>query len=72
MVRVYEIEMLHYTPHHFLHKFSTLKTKSELDDIEYAFSTGAKIAILLHYLSCLWIYIGSEEFIDYEPGYLPW
>ena len=72
MVRVYEIEMLHYTPHHFLHKFSTLKAKSELDDIEYAFSTGAKIAILLHYLSCLWIYIGSEEFIDYEPGYLPW
>ena len=40
--------------------------------IVYAFSTFSKIIILLHYLGCLFIYIGSERFIDFEEGYVPW
>ena len=28
--------------------------------------------VLLHYLACLWIYIGSASFIDFEEGYVPW
>ena len=27
---------------------------------------------MLHYLSCLWIYIGGEAFLDHEPDHLPW
>ncbi len=45
---------------------------SEKQDVVYAFSTITKIFILLHYLSCLWIYIGSEAYLYYEPGFLPW
>ena len=28
--------------------------------------------ILLHYLSFLWIWVGSDFFLNYEEGYLPW
>ena len=28
--------------------------------------------ILLHYLGCLWIFVGSEYFMNYEDGHLPW
>lgn len=32
----------------------------------------SKIVIALHYLSCMWIYIGGEAFLDYEADALPW
>ena len=28
--------------------------------------------MLLHYLAIVFIWIGSEHFTDYEPGYVPW
>ena len=28
--------------------------------------------ILLHYLASLWLFIGSEYFMDFEEGHLPW
>ena len=32
------------------------------------FETLAYIMVLLQYLSCLWIFVGSEYFVDYEEG----
>lgn len=49
-----------------------LRSAAEKDDIEYAISTLCKIVIILHYLSFLWIYVGSETFLDYEDGFVPW
>lgn len=43
--------------------------KSEKEDISYSMSVLSKISILLHYLSCLWIYVGGPAFIDYEEGH---
>ena len=40
--------------------------------ILYACSTFSQIIVLLHYLGCLFIYIGSERYIDYEYGRVPW
>ena len=40
--------------------------------IKFAFSTFTKIIVLLHYLGCAFIYIGSERFVDYEEGSIPW
>ena len=37
-----------------------------------AFQTCCYIVILLHYLGCLWIFIGSEYFLDFEKGATPW
>ena len=28
--------------------------------------------MLLHYLACIWIFIGSDYFTDHEEGYTPW
>ena len=38
----------------------------------YACQTLCRITMLLHYLAIVWIWIGSEDFADYEEGYLPW
>ena len=48
------------------------KSQSEKDDIEYAFSVLSKIFILLHYLCIIWIYVGGDDFLEYEEGYPPW
>ena len=28
--------------------------------------------VLLHYLGCTWIYLGSRSFEGYEAGHVPW
>lgn len=34
--------------------------------------TFCRIMLLLHYLAVAWLFVGSEYFNDYEPGYSPW
>lgn len=72
ILRVNEIYMLHFSLTYVLQACSSQKSKSELKDVEFAFGIISKITILLHYLSCLWIHIGGEDYLDYEPGFLPW
>ena len=40
--------------------------------IVYACSTLCRIALLLHYLAVIWVWVGSASFIGYEDGYEPW
>ena len=40
--------------------------------VVYATQTICKIFLLLHYLAIVWVWIGSEDFLDYEKGYPPW
>jgi len=72
MIRLYEINNLQYTMSQIMRWVFQFKSAAEKDDIEYAFSTLCKIVMILHYLSFLWIYVGSEAFLDYEDGALPW
>lgn len=72
MIRLYEIDMLQYTASQIMRWHFQLRSAAEKDDIEYAFSTLAKIVMILHYSSFLWIYVGSEAFLDYEDDFLPW
>ena len=72
IIRVYEINMLHFCFSKLIRYLKGQKPKSESDDLEYAIVSFCKILILLHFLSCLWIYVGSEAYIDHEPGQLPW
>lgn len=41
-----------------------------------ALSGGLKIfcyiMILIHYLGCLWVFIGSDYFVEFEAGAVPW
>jgi len=71
-IRVYEIEMLHFTGENLYRWLYFTKSKSEKDNIVYAISILTKIMILLHYLAFLWMYIGGPDFLDYEEGRLPW
>ena len=34
--------------------------------------TFTKIIVLIHYLGCACIYVGSERFADYEEDHVPW
>lgn len=72
IVRVYEVDQCHYTVESIMRSIRHKKSQSEKDDVTFAISVIAKIFILLHYLSCVWIYIGGPDFLDYEEGYLPW
>ena len=72
LMRVYEIDMLHFALSKILRRRYPLKSDSEKNDIDYAIGTISKIFVILHCLSCLYIYVGSERFMDYEEGYLPW
>lgn len=40
--------------------------------IVFAFSVFSKIFILVHYLGCIFIYIGGENFANYEKDHVPW
>lgn len=72
LVRIYEIDQLHYTFTHIMYCVKHDKSQSEKNDIEFAFSTICKIFILLHYLCIIWIYIGGAAFLEYEEGHKPW
>ena len=72
IVRIYEVDMLHFAFAKILRRVYHMQSESEKNDKEYAFGTICKILVLLHYLSCIWIYVGGETYMDYEEGYLPW
>lgn len=72
IIRAYEIEMLDLIFEKMIRYFKDSKPKSEADDLDYASGAICKIIILLHYLSCMWIYAGSEVYLGYEEGHIPW
>ena len=64
--RIHDIEMLYYFFKIVIHLKTRADPKSVSDDQIYAISSFCIIIVILHYLSCLWLYIGSEAFLDYE------
>ena len=71
-IRLYQIWLLYYPAEWGINNIPVIKGEHHIQVIVYAFSTFSIIIILLHYLGCLFIYIGSERFIDFEEGYVPW
>ena len=72
IIRVYEVDELYFWMEAVMRAIKSSSSEGEKDDIAYAFSSLSKITILLHYLSCIWIYVGGPDFLDYEVGALPW
>ena len=72
IVRIYEIDMLHFALSKIMRRIYHIQSDSEKNDKEYAFGVISKILVILHCLSCLWIHVGSESYLDSEEGYLPW
>ena len=72
MIRLVDISLLH-KPLEFASKiFFHSRDKLFMDALVGAFSTFCFIMILLHYLGCMWIFVGSEYFVDFEEGAVPW
>ena len=72
IIRVYEIDILHF-PFVILYRIIKRNApESQKQVLALSVGTICKILILLHYLSCMWVYLGSAAYMDYEEGYLPW
>ena len=72
IIRTYMIWLLHYPLEALTKWLLSERDRSQVHVIVYACSTLCQIALLLHYLAILWVWIGSESFADQEAGYLPW
>mmetsp|Transcript_28790 Transcript_28790/g.38390 ORF Transcript_28790/g.38390 Transcript_28790/m.38390 type:complete len:142 (+) Transcript_28790:938-1363(+) len=71
-VRIYQIWLLYYPAQWLINNCPSIKGEHHIHVLTYAISTFTKITVLLHYLGCLFIYIGSERFVDFEEDHVPW
>ena len=71
-IRLFKIALLHYPVELLLTNYFSQRDKHYVKALVYAFSTIFKILVTLHYLGCMWIYVGSEAFIDFESDRIPW
>ena len=72
MLRLYYYELLHYPIEVLINLYHREKEEKYIYTIVYAFKTVCRILLLMHYLAVIWIYVGSEHFLDFEEGRLPW
>ena len=72
IIRLYQIWLLHYPVEVAVNIHLRKWDKIHISAIVYAVATACQILVLLHYLGCLWIYIGSSSFEDYEVDHAPW
>ena len=71
-VRLYQIWLLYYPAQLLIKKMPQIRGAHQERVITFAFATLAQITVLLHYMGCLFIYLGSERFIDFEKDHVPW
>jgi len=72
VMRLIHISLLH-KPLEFVFKiYFRDKDVRFIEALVGAFATFSWIMILLHFLGCMWIFIGSDYFIDFEEGAVPW
>ena len=48
------------------------RDKKFITALQDAMRTFCYLMILMHYLACLWIFVGSKFFVDYEKDAVPW
>ena len=69
IIRLYEVWLLHYPLEALVNMIYSQKAKRKIFVIVYACQTLCRIAMLLHYLAVVWLWVGSEYFLDFEEGY---
>lgn len=69
IIRLYEVWLLHYPLEALVNLMYSQKAKRKVFVIVYACQTLCRIAMLLHYLAVVWLWVGSEYFLDFEDGY---
>ena len=71
-VRLYKIWLLHFPIEYLSQVCCEKNDRHNQWVLVYAVSTGCQILILLHYLGCAWIWVGSDYFSDLEADHVPW
>lgn len=71
-IRLYEVWILYYPAELLVIKLPCVHNDHFADVLNYGVAMMAKIIILIHNMGCLWIYVGSEEFLNFEEGVEPW
>lgn len=71
-LRLYQVQLLHYPCEILVNCLYRERDTRQRYVITYASSTVCKVLMLLHYLAIVWLWIGSDSFLTYEAGYLPW
>ena len=72
IIRLYQLWLLHYPVEVAVNIRLRKWDKIHIYAIVYAVATTCRILVLLHYLGCIWIYIGSSSFENYEVDHVPW
>ena len=72
LIRLYQVQLLHFPLEVLISIIYNKSDKRQKYVIVYAAATLCRIAILLHFLAIVWVYIGSDHFIGFEVGYDPW
>ena len=72
LIRIYQVQLLHFPLEGLVEIIYNKSDKRKKFVIVYACATFCRIAILLHFLAIVWVYIGSDHFIGFEEGLDPW
>lgn len=72
VLRVIQISLTLFPIETLLNLVITNRDQLFMSALRTAIRTSCYIMILLHYLGCLWIFIGSEYFADFEEDAEPW
>ena len=72
LIRIHSVWLLHYPLEVLVGVCYSQKEKRKVFVVVYACQTLCRIVMLLHYLAVVWLWVGSEYFLDYEVGYQPW
>ena len=72
VIRLIHLAYLHKPIEFFFNIYFHNRNRQFLDALVSAFATFCWIMILLHYFGCVWIFVGSEYFVDFEAGSVPW
>lgn len=72
LIRLYMIAKLHYPLEFLIQSCLSSSDDHVVTVLNFAASVICKIVVLMHYLACIWLFIGSDYFLNHEEGYLPW
>ena len=71
-LRLYQISLLHYPVNLLISCVPGIESQHLIDALTHGTEVLFQILILIHYLGCCWIYIGSARFADLEENHVPW
>ena len=71
-IRVIHQDLMHYPIEELIQCCLTKRSRFYISSLMYCVNAVFKILVLLQYLGCGWIFVGSDYFVDFEEDLVPW